>query len=1045
MLHPRDDSIPSPDLVIVVGMHRSGTSAIARGLATLGCQLGESLIGAIPEVNAKGFWEDIEINTFNQRLLEESESDWFFTEALPAEFFSAPGIHKKRQEARQILSSKLHQHRPFAVKDPRISVLLPFWQPVFRDLGLRVAYVHAYRNPLEVAQSLLLRDHFPIERGLLLWLIYHQEALRYTLSEPHVFVNFPRMLDHPEEQLSRISRALGLAPFEATSPESLEYTQEFLESKLRHMRCDDRWLEEPGQLPDPWRSLYRYFEERSQDREAQPPIPLLERFAFDTKIHRTIIQDLEVRLRESKANIQDLEARLRESKSNLDATKVNLEETEARLAGLHAERNADQMARQDLERVIREQQEQVQALQHEIDVFLHSTSWQITKPLRVGKTWLRELLLHPVSSQKRLLRWTFDHILPGSAKRPHRQGTSKTGRSSENVSHLASTQVIEPVRCRKRDLPFSSPIRMIALYLPQFHEIPENNQWWGQGFTEWTNVKPAQPYFPGHYQPHVPLHGYYDLTNPEILPSQAQLAHRYGIEGFCFYFYWFHRRRLLETPLQMLLQNPEWDVPFCLCWANENWTRRWDGLDQEVLIAQEYSEEDDLALIAHLKSYLEDPRYIRIDGKPLLLIYRPDLLPDAAATVARWRDSCRQSGVGEIFVSYTQSFECRNPSIYGMDAAVEFPPNNSAPPPIDIRELEAYSTFHGNVYDWNIFPQRSRKYQDPGYLLFRGINPGWDNTARRKERATIFLNANPLGYQEWAKNACDDTFSRISQQQERIVFVNAWNEWAEGAHLEPDIKYGCAYLEATHMAQLRSAIQNKELPSRGQRVAVVIHAFYPEILLDMVPKLQDLPADEADIWVTTTEDKRQEVAKVMNSLSSNVYIIVRPNRGRDVLPFLHVLDALVKNESYGYVLKLHTKKSKHRDDGDKWRDSFYEALLPWPNILSYRDRMVSDPALGMIAPKEHIVPMSFFWGSNARHVLPIASRLGVEEKSFTEIEFVAGTMFFCRMEALLPLWLLDLQETDFEEECGQIDGTMAHAVERALGISCYAVGLRVEM
>lgn len=378
----------------------------------------------------------------------------------------------------------------------------------------------------------------------------------------------------------------------------------------------------------------------------------------------------------------------------------------------------------------------------------------------------------------------------------------------ENLDVSASTAPLlerpglkDYVPLRDKNSPISQPVKLICFYLPQFHSIAENDRWWGQGFTEWTNVRPARPQFENHYQPRVPGElGYYDLSDPAVQHRQVALAKTYGIGGFCFYVYWFGGKRLLETPVENYRVDKNLDLPFCLCWANENWSRRWDGLENEVLIAQKYSARDDLAFIAWVADYFKDERYLRINGKPLLLVYRPNLLPSAKQTAQRWRNWCRRNGVGEIYLAYTQSFEAVDPARFGFDAAVEFPPNNSMPPDITCRIKSLNGSFAGRVFDWRVFIERSRRYRKPAYTLFRGVCPSWDNTARRKDHGTIFLNSSPKGYCHWLRNAIEDTCRRFNNPDERLVFINAWNEWAESAYLEPDQRYGYAYLEATRKA-----------------------------------------------------------------------------------------------------------------------------------------------------------------------------------------------------------------------------------------------------
>lgn len=370
--------------------------------------------------------------------------------------------------------------------------------------------------------------------------------------------------------------------------------------------------------------------------------------------------------------------------------------------------------------------------------------------------------------------------------------------------------------------------RLIAFYLPQFHAIAENDAWWGKGFTEWTNVGPAQPQFPGHHQPHepVPELGQYNLLDTDVQRKQIELAQLYGIGGFCFYWYWFGGKRLLEKPVRNWLDNPDLDFPFCICWANENWSRRWDGLDQELLISQNHSPQDDLDFITELAPYLRDPRYIRIDGKPLILLYRPSLMPNVAETSARWRDWCRKNGVGEIYLAYPQSFETVDPAEYGFDAAVEFPPNNYAPDNLTDRVPGLSPEFEGIIYDWRSYVERSRNYPMPDYKLYRSVCPSWDNTARRKNKGAIFANSNPAEYRVWLENAVTRTLADARTPDERVIFVNAWNEWAEGAHLEPDTKYGYAYLEAS-----RAALNPVEVPRMVTLVGHDAHPHGAQILL----------------------------------------------------------------------------------------------------------------------------------------------------------------------------------------------------------------------
>jgi lipopolysaccharide biosynthesis protein len=346
-------------------------------------------------------------------------------------------------------------------------------------------------------------------------------------------------------------------------------------------------------------------------------------------------------------------------------------------------------------------------------------------------------------------------------------------------------------------------MRLIAFYLPQYHPIPENDLWWGKGFTEWTNVAKAKPLFRGHYQPHLPSDlGFYDLRVEETREQQAELARHYGIYGFCYYYYWFNGRRLLERPLKEVIRTKKPEFPFCVCWANEPWTRNWDGNSSEVLMPQLHTAESDENFIQELLPIFDDPRYIRINGRPLLLIYRTELLPDIARTAQTWREAARRRNI-DLYLCRVESFTRAEPTGMHFDAACEFPPNAlglnaEAAPQLDFVMQDA-QTFPGRIYDYERLVRLLAQRPDPGYKRFLGTTPSWDNTARSGVRGAVFINSSPDLFRHMLTSAVRKTKERF-EGDEQIVFINAWNEWAEGAHLEPDKRYGHGFLEACLLA-----------------------------------------------------------------------------------------------------------------------------------------------------------------------------------------------------------------------------------------------------
>lgn len=346
-------------------------------------------------------------------------------------------------------------------------------------------------------------------------------------------------------------------------------------------------------------------------------------------------------------------------------------------------------------------------------------------------------------------------------------------------------------------------LRALAVILPQFHPIPENDKWWGKGFTEWTNVSKAEPRFRGHYQPHIPADlGFYDLRMDEARTAQAELAKEYDIHGFCIHHYWFNGHRLIETPVNEMLRLGKPDFPFMLCWANENWTRRWDGQDQEVLMKQDYSAEDHRAHAKYLcENVFKDKRYITVDGKPFFLFFNTHIIPDLKESIEIWRDEVKKHGFKDIYLGGVRPSEnaIENPEELGFDVVVEWQPdwaNLNMVPNFWTRiknKLGIGQSYRYDYYDKIVERMLAKKTPDTKH--YQCIMPDWDNCARKKQNAFLIKGSTPKLYENWLSEICK-RYTPPSKE-ENFVFINAFNEWAEGNHLEPDLKWGRGYLEAT--------------------------------------------------------------------------------------------------------------------------------------------------------------------------------------------------------------------------------------------------------
>ena len=342
--------------------------------------------------------------------------------------------------------------------------------------------------------------------------------------------------------------------------------------------------------------------------------------------------------------------------------------------------------------------------------------------------------------------------------------------------------------------------RLIAFHLPQFHPIPENDAWWGKGFTEWTNTAKAKPLFPGHYQPHVPADlGFYDLRLAESRAAQAEMAKRYGFEGFCYYHYWFGGKPLLERPFAEVVASGEPDFGFCLCWANQTWTGIWHGAPNRILIEQTYPGEDDHR--RHFESLLPaflDRRHIRVDGKPVFVIFRPMEIPEVKRTMALWQEMAVASGLPGLHLVGVEGPDWR-PGEHGFDASItpRLPPRRgwvSWRNPVK-KLVQKYQQAKGwpTIHDYETILPDLLIRPAPGVENYPCVIPNWDNTPRSGGNGLVLNGSTPERFRRHFREAVD--LAGNLPEGRRFIFVKSWNEWAEGNHLEPDLRHGHGYLE----------------------------------------------------------------------------------------------------------------------------------------------------------------------------------------------------------------------------------------------------------
>ena len=450
--------------------------------------------------------------------------------------------------------------------------------------------------------------------------------------------------------------------------------------------------------------------------------------------------------------------------------------------------------------------------------------------------------------------------------------------------------------------------KLVTFYLPQYHPIVQNDIAWGKGFTEWQNVTAARPRFAGHNQPLLPADlGYYDLRLEENIKSQIDLAKNAGIYGFCLYYYWFSGEKILETPINTILKHKEWDFNFMICWANENWTKRWDGEDKEVIIAQKYRESDPEEFIKEVEHILLDERYIRIDGKPVLAVYRPEHLDEAGRYVKVWRSYFQNKHGLELHLLSVMSFNSDNPQVNGFDAGIEFSPaslirNSIAAQKnqISVKESVLDVNFHGTVFDYRkTVKDAIRDDFAYDFPVYRCIMPSWDNDARKKGKDPyVFYNESPDIYKSWL----DSTIEKAPGNSP-MIFINAWNEWAEGTTLEPTQHYGHALLNKTKQSIIDS---RKSVPSNINRtgeLAVFVYVSRMEDWVNISDKIAQLQGLGYDIYLSIPVTNDFDLDAIKHGAVDIKELSIVPDRAGQILSFIDFIKKARSN--YEAVLRIY--------------------------------------------------------------------------------------------------------------------------------------------
>ena len=586
---------------------------------------------------------------------------------------------------------------------------------------------------------------------------------------------------------------------------------------------------------------------------------------------------------------------------------------------------------------------------------------------------------------------------------------------NKNITYIENNNKISEY---EQDCDFTdkeTSIKVIALYLPQFHEIKENNKFWGKGFTEWINVKKCRPYYKNHHQPRIPgdtfgYLSYYNLMDINVIIRQVKLAKSHGIYGFGIYYYWFSGKQLLEKPINLFIKYSDIiDFHFLLIWANENWTKKWDGKNNDILIKQNYGKEDPNNYIKDIKKYVIDKRYIRIDDKPVLGLYEPNKVPNINETIKIWRQKSREYGIGEIFIlicinnNKTQDFQ----KFKLFDATYEFPPRNS----FQNHRIPLKRTF---IYSELLYKSLNFNEKNANFKLlpfFRGSMIEWDNCPRMNN-CEIFDHYSPQMFFVYNKIIVEWTKNHYYKDY-RFIFINAWNEWGEGSYLEPDDKYGYASINSLSKAIFNiSYIQQYNIINLIEKniIAVISIISNEDLIVDIIDKTNNIPLN-FDLFIYI--DKNVNIDSIMqyiriNSKASFYKLENYFNKRKDLLYLFSKFRN--KAKKYKYICNINTNRYKNISYFEEWKNYLYNNLLGDSKIISeILTDFENNDNLGLIFPEKYYKSL-FTFGDyidiiDLKYLNLILRKINPKMRiSHNLIDFPEGNMFWVKVRAIYSIF-----------------------------------------